>query len=102
MPINVPHALPARPILEKENIFIMESDRATTQDIRPLNLLLLNLMPEKERTETQLLRLLSNSPLQVNVDFIHTATYESKNVTKSHLEKFYQTFEAVKSRHYDG
>lgn len=102
MPINVPRALPARPILEKENIFIMESDRATTQDIRPLNLLLLNLMPEKERTETQLLRLLSNSPLQVNVDFIHTATYESKNVTKSHLEKFYQTFEDVKSRHYDG
>ena len=102
MPINVPRALPARPILEKENIFIMESDRATTQDIRPLNLLLLNLMPEKERTETQLLRLLSNSPLQVNVDFIHTATYESKNVTKSHLEKFYQTFEAVKNKHYDG
>lgn len=102
MPINVPRALPARPILEKENIFIMESDRATTQDIRPLNLLLLNLMPEKERTETQLLRLLSNSPLQVNVDFIRTATYESKNVTKSHLEKFYQTFEAVKNKHYDG
>ncbi|GEM01170.1 homoserine O-succinyltransferase [Halolactibacillus halophilus] len=102
MPINVPRALPARPILEKENIFIMESDRATTQDIRPLNLLLLNLMPEKERTETQLLRLLSNSPLQVNVDFIHTATYESKNVTKSHLEKFYQTFDAIKTRYYDG
>lgn len=102
MPINVPRALPARSILEKENIFIMESDRATTQDIRPLNLLFLNLMPEKERTETQILRLLSNSPLQVNVDYIHTATYESKNVTKSHLEKFYQTFADVKSHHYDG
>ncbi|PXW92688.1 homoserine O-succinyltransferase [Streptohalobacillus salinus] len=102
MPINVPIQLPARPILEKENIFIMEDIRATTQDIRPLNLLLLNLMPEKERTETQLLRLLSNSPLQVNVDFIHTESYKSRNVTMSHLEKFYQTFNDVKEKRYDG
>lgn len=102
MPINVPISLPARPILEKENIFLMASTRATSQDIRPLKLLILNLMPEKERTETQLLRLLSNSPLQVNVDFIHTASYQSKNVTRSHLEKFYRTFDQIKDKRYDG
>lgn len=102
MPINVPKQLPARSILEKENIFLMESDRATTQDIRPLNILILNLMPEKERTETQLLRLLSNSPLQVHVDFIHTNSYQSKNVTQSHLKQFYKTFEDIKSKRYDG
>lgn len=102
MPINVPKQLPARAILEKENIFLMEKDRATTQDIRPLKILILNLMPDKERTETQLLRLLSNSPLQVSVDFIHTETYQSKNVRKSHLEKFYQTFSEVKDQRYDG
>lgn len=102
MPINVPKLLPARSILEKENIFLMEKDRATTQDIRPLNILILNLMPDKERTETQLLRLLSNSPLQVSVDFIHTETYQSKNVQKSHLEKFYLTFSEIKDKRYDG
>ena len=102
MPINVPKQLPARSILEKENIFLMETDRATAQDIRPLNILILNLMPDKERTETQLLRLLSNSPLQVSVDFIHTETYESKNVPKSHLEKFYQTFSEIRENRYDG
>src|SRR5699024_8301157 len=102
MPINVPKQLPARAILEKENIFLMEKDRATTQDIRPLKILILNLMPDKERTETQLLRLLSNSPLQVSVDFIHTETYQSKNVRKSHLEKFYQTFSDIKDQRYDG
>ncbi|HHU19903.1 MAG TPA: homoserine O-succinyltransferase [Bacilli bacterium] len=102
MPINVPKQLPARSILEKENIFLMEKDRATTQDIRPLKILILNLMPDKERTETQLLRLLSNSPLQVSVDFIHTETYQSKNVRKSHLEKFYQTFSEIKDQRYDG
>ncbi|GAA4070973.1 homoserine O-acetyltransferase MetA [Amphibacillus indicireducens] len=102
MPINVPKQLPARAILEKENIFLMEKNRATTQDIRPLKILILNLMPDKERTETQLLRLLSNSPLQVSVDFIHTETYQSKNVRKSHLEKFYQTFSEIKDQRYDG
>src|SRR5690554_5054428 len=102
MPINVPKQLPARAILEKENIFLMETDRATTQDIRPLKILILNLMPDKERTETQLLRLLSNSPLQVMVDFIHTETYQSKNVQKSHLEKFYLTFSDIKAKRYDG
>lgn len=102
MPINIPKLLPARSILEQENIFLMEKDRATTQDIRPLNILILNLMPDKERTETQLLRLLSNSPLQVSVDFIHTETYQAKNVQKSHLEKFYLTFSDIKDKHYDG
>ncbi|MFB1050195.1 homoserine O-succinyltransferase [Paraliobacillus sp. JSM ZJ581] len=102
MPINVPKQLPARSILEKENIFLMDSERATMQDIRPLNILILNLMPEKERTETQLLRLLSNSPLQVHVDFIHTVSYQSKNVTESHLKQFYKTFDDVKTKRYDG
>ncbi len=102
MPINVPKQLPARQILEKENIFLMDAERATTQDIRPMNILILNLMPEKEKTETQLLRLLSNTPLQVRVDFIHTASYESKNVHKSHLKQFYKTFTDVKANRYDG
>lgn len=102
MPINIPKQLPARSILEKENIFLMETTRASTQDIRPMNILILNLMPEKEKTETQLLRLLSNSPLQVYVDFIHTESYQSKNVHKSHLKQFYQTFSDVKTKRYDG
>ncbi|MYL35401.1 homoserine O-succinyltransferase [Pontibacillus yanchengensis] len=102
MPINIPSKLPAYDVLENENIFLMDDKRAVTQDIRPLNILILNLMPEKERTETQLLRLLSNSPLQVNVEFLHTATYESKNVSQSHLHQFYKTFDQVKDRRYDG
>ncbi|MEM1503476.1 homoserine O-succinyltransferase [Domibacillus sp. 8LH] len=102
MPINIPHQLPAREVLERENIFVMDADRARTQDIRPLNILILNLMPEKEKTEAHLLRLLGNTPLQVNVSFLYTATYESKNVSKSHLEQFYITLEEAKSRRYDG
>ncbi|KGX89652.1 homoserine O-acetyltransferase MetA [Pontibacillus marinus] len=102
MPINIPEQLPARHILEKENIFLMEDERAVTQDIRPLNILILNLMPEKEKTERQLLRLLSNSPLQVNVEFLHTSTYESKNISKSHLSQFYKTFHEIKDKRYDG
>ncbi|WP_226037798.1 homoserine O-acetyltransferase MetA [Aquibacillus saliphilus] len=102
MPINIPYKLPAREILENENIFLMDDNRAATQDIRPLNILILNLMPEKERTETQLLRLLSNSPLQVHVQFLHTESYESKNVSKSHLKQFYKTFPQVKNNRYDG
>ncbi|WP_046174721.1 homoserine O-acetyltransferase MetA [Domibacillus indicus] len=102
MPINIPHQLPAREVLEKENIFVMDTDRARMQDIRPLNILILNLMPEKEKTEAHLLRLLGNTPLQVNVSFLYTATYESKNVSKSHLEQFYITLEEAKSRRYDG
>ncbi|MRH43917.1 homoserine O-succinyltransferase [Aquibacillus halophilus] len=102
MPINVPYSMPAREILENENIFLMDDKRAATQDIRPLNILILNLMPEKEKTETQLLRLLSNSPLQVNVQFLRTETYESKNASRSHLEQFYKTFSQIKDHRYDG
>lgn len=102
MPINIPKQLPARDILEKENIFVMDDDRAITQDIRPLNIVIFNLMPEKEKTETQLLRLLGNTPLQVNVTFLHTETYESKNVSSSHLERFYATFSDIKNRRFDG
>ncbi|SEN67565.1 homoserine O-succinyltransferase [Amphibacillus marinus] len=102
MPINIPKGLPARTILERENIFLMDKDRASAQDIRPLKILILNLMPEKERTETQLLRLLSNSALQISIDFIHTESYQSRNVPKSHLEQFYLTFSDVKQKHYDG
>src|SRR5690625_4274937 len=80
----------------------MDEDRARTQDIRPLNIAILNLMPEKEKTELQLLRLLGNTPLQVNITFLHTATHVSKNVSKSHLDTFYTTFEEVKHRRFDG
>ncbi|WP_423407166.1 homoserine O-succinyltransferase [Heyndrickxia sp. MSNUG] len=102
MPIKIPYHLPAREILEKENIFIMDEGRAAQQDIRPLNILILNLMPEKEKTERQLLRLLGNTPLQVNINFLKTASYESKNTSSYHLEEFYQTFEQVKEKKYDG
>ena len=102
MPINIPKALPAREELKQEKIFVMDEDRARTQDIRPLNILILNLMPEKERTELQLLRLLGNTPLQVNITFLRMATHESKNVSKSHLDSFYTTFVDVKNRRFDG
>lgn len=102
MPINIPKQLPAREILEKEKIFVMDVERAKTQDIRPLNILILNLMPEKEKTEVQLLRLLGNTPLQVNISFLRTATHKSKNVSKSHLTQFYTTFKEVKKRRFDG
>ncbi|MBB4824400.1 homoserine O-succinyltransferase [Sporosarcina luteola] len=102
MPINIPKHLPAGELLKEEKIFIMDEDRATTQDIRPLNIIILNLMPEKERTELQLLRLLGNTPLQVNVNFLNTATYESKNVSKNHLDEFYTTFKHIKHRRFDG
>lgn len=102
VPINIPEALPARERLREEKIFVMDEDRARTQDIRPLNILILNLMPEKEKTELQLLRLLGNTPLQVNITFLHTATHLSKNVSKSHLDSFYTTFEDVKDKRFDG
>ncbi|MDR3349596.1 MAG: homoserine O-succinyltransferase [Acidaminococcales bacterium] len=102
MPINIPNDLPAASILEKENIFIMSENRAQTQDIRPLKILLLNLMPAKAVTETQFLRLLSNSPLQVTVDFIYTESYEPSNTSQEHLIKFYETFGSVRERLYDG
>lgn len=102
MPIRVQNDLPARGKLERENIFVMDEKRAESQDIRPLEVLILNLMPLKEETELQLLRSLSNTPLQVNVTFIHMATHETKNTSTSHLNKFYQTFSEVKENDYDG
>jgi len=102
MPIKIPNNLPATSILENENIFVIHENRAYTQDIRPLKILILNLMPTKIVTETQLLRLLGNSPLQVEVDFIYTATYAPTNTSQEHLIKFYETFEDVKDRNYDG
>lgn len=102
MPITIPKLLPAREILEEENIFIMEEDRASQQDIRPLNILILNLMPEKEKAEAQFLRLLGNTPLQVNITFLKTATYESKNTSRYHLEQFYTTFDEVRNKKFDG
>ena len=102
MPIKIKDSLPAQKVLENENIFVMTEHRAMHQDIRPLNVLILNLMPTKIATETQLLRKLSNSPLQVNVEFLQTASYTSTHTDLSHLETFYQTFDDVKHRKFDG
>ena len=102
MPIRIDNELPAKQSLEIENIFVMSNTRADTQDIRPLKIIILNLMPTKLETETQLLRLLSNSPLQVDVEFLQVATHEAKNVSKSHMDKFYKTYDEVKSNKYDG
>jgi len=102
MPIKIPDNLPAANILEQENVFVMYEDRAYAQDIRPLRILILNLMPTKVVTETQLLRLLSNTPLQVEVDLIYTASYNPRNTSTDHLTKFYQTFEEVRENRYDG
>ncbi len=102
MPIKIPNALPATETLLSENIFVMTETRALSQDIRPLKILLLNLMPTKVETETQLARLLGNTPLQVELELIHTSTHESKNVSKEHLLAFYKTFKDIKHNHYDG
>lgn len=102
MPIKIPNALPAADTLRKENIFIMSETRALVQDMRPLQILLLNLMPKKIETETQLSRLLGNTPLQVELELIHTRTHESQNVSKEHLLSFYKTFDDVKQRNFDG
>ena len=102
MPIKIPNELPAVKTLSEENIFVMTETRAMTQDIRPLKLLLLNLMPLKIDTETQLSRLLGNSPLQVEMDFICTKTHNSKNTSMSHLQTFYKHFEDVKHLKFDG
>ena len=102
MPIKIQDSLPAQAILENENIFVMTEFRAMHQDIRPLNVLILNLMPTKEVTETQLLRKLSNSPLQVNVELLQTASYTPTHVDVSHLDSFYTTFDKVKNRKFDG
>ena len=102
MPIKVQKDLPARAVLEEENIFIMDEDRALSQDIRPLEILILNLMPIKEETETQLLRALSNTPLQVDCTFLMMTSHVSKNTSASHLNKFYVEFADVKRKKYDG
>ncbi len=102
MPIKIQDSLPAQAILEKENIFVMTEYRAMHQDIRPLNVLIMNLMPNKEITETQILRKLSNSPLQVNVELLQTQSYTPTHVDASHLESFYTTFDKIKDRKFDG
>jgi len=102
MPIKVQNNLPAKKILEDENIFMMDENRAMIQDIRPLKIAILNLMPLKEQTEVQLLRSLSNTPLQVDVTFLTTASYIGKNTPTSHLDKFYLTYEDVKEQKFDG
>lgn len=102
MPIIIPKAIPAFNILKDENIFVMPSKRAAAQDIRPIEIAIVNLMPTKIETETQLLRLLANSPLQVNLTLIKMASYEPTNVSAGHMERFYKTFDDVKSRRFDG
>lgn len=102
MPIKIPDRLPAVKILAEENIFVMTQTRAITQDIRPLKLLVLNLMPTKIETETQLSRLLGNTPLQIEMELIHTQSHRSKNVSKEHLFSFYKTFDEIKNLKFDG
>ncbi len=102
MPIKVSDSLPAIEILNSENIFVITETRAMTQDIRPLEIAVLNLMPTKIETETQLLRVLGNTPLQINVQFINTKTHVSKNTSKSHIETFYKTFDDIKNSKFDG
>ncbi len=102
MPVKVSNFLPAKKILEAENIFVMDESRAMTQDIRPLRIAILNLMPLKEDTELQLLRSFSNTPLQIEVTFLTTASYVGTNTPLSHLEQFYMTFEDVKEKKFDG
>ncbi len=102
MPIKIPNNLPAVKTLTEENIFVMTETRAITQDIRPLRILILNLMPKKIETETQLARLLGNSPLQVEPTLIHTTSHQSKNVAEEHLLAFYKTFADIKQEKFDG
>jgi homoserine O-succinyltransferase len=102
MPIKIPNSLPATNILMEENIFVMTETRAITQDIRPLHILMLNLMPTKIVTETQIARLIGNTPLQVELELLHTATHQSKNTSAEHLLAFYKTFDEVRHRKYDG
>ena len=102
MPIKISDSLPARAVLESENIFVMTENRAIHQDIRPLKLLILNLMPTKVTTETQLLRCLSNTPVQIEIELLQTSSYTSKNTSAEHLLAFYSTFSDVKDNYYDG
>ena len=102
MPIRIPDALPATAALESENIFVMTEYRALHQDIRPLRVLILNLMPTKIATETQIMRKLSNTPLQIEVELLRTRSHEAKNVSPEHLETFYRTFDEVRDERFDG
>ena len=102
MPIKVQGELPAKEILERENIFVMDENRAIHQDIRPIKIAILNLMPLKEETELQLLRSLSNTPLQIDVTFLMVKGHESKNTSTSHINKFYETFDSVRKEKFDG
>ncbi|MBQ4145223.1 MAG: homoserine O-succinyltransferase [Clostridia bacterium] len=102
MPIKVQNELPAIETLNQENIFVITETRAMTQDIRPLKILILNLMPTKIVTETQLLRVLGNTPLQIDINFMHTQSHETKNTSKSHIETFYGTFDDYKNQNFDG
>lgn len=102
MPVIIPYELPAFKTMEEENIFVMSNERAKTQDIRPLEIALVNLMPTKIETETQFVRLLSNTPIQINIEFIHTGSHKAKNVMESHMESFYKSIEEVKDKKYDG
>jgi homoserine O-succinyltransferase len=102
MPIQIPNDLPAASTLLQENIFVMTQNRASTQDIRPLEIVLLNLMPTKIATETQFTRLLGNTPLQVHLELMHTTSHRSKNVSQDHLLNFYKSFDELKDRKFDG
>jgi len=102
MPLNLPDKLPAVEILKKENIFVMDSGRASEQDIRPLKIVILNLMPIKITTETDLIRLLSNTPLQVEIDFMKIKNHTSKNTSIEHMQAFYKTFHSMRNQKYDG
>ncbi len=102
MPVNIPKRLPAVETLRKENIFVMDSDRASNQDIRPLKLVILNLMPLKITTETDLIRLLSNSPLQIEIDFMQMKSHTSTHTPIEHMMEFYKTFNEIKKSNYDG
>lgn len=102
MPIKIPDSLPAKEILTNENIFIMDEQRAAHQDVRPLRIAILNLMPTKITTETQILRLIGNTPIQVEVELLHPKTHTSKNTSEEHLTKFYKTFDEVQQEKFDG
>ena len=102
MPIKISEKLPAKELLTNENIFVMTEKRAVSQDIRPLKIVILNLMPKKIETETQLLRVLSNTPLQVEIELMCIKSHESKNTSKEHLLSFYKTFDYFKDKKFDG
>ena len=102
MPIQIPNDLPAAGTLQQENIFVMTHNRASRQDIRPLEIVLLNLMPTKIATETQFSRLLGNTPLQVHLELMHTTSHQSRNIAPEHLLAFYKTFDQIRDRKFDG